>query len=165
MNRSEFRELLKRGPLLLDGAFGTMLHSKGVSLDQAFDAVNLTDPGLLAGIHRDYIDAGADIIETNTFGANRFKLAEHNRENQVEEINQAAVAIARRVIAGSFREILLAGSVGPLGVSLAPLGRISEKEAQEVFREQISAMVTALSLIHISEPTRRRDSSRMPSSA
>ena len=100
---------------MLDGAFGTMLHSKGISIDQAFDAVNLTDPALVAGIHRDYIDAGADIIETNTFGANRFKLADHNRAHQVVEINQAAVAIARRVIAGSFREILLAGSVGPLG--------------------------------------------------
>lgn len=143
MNRVEFKQLLEEGPILLDGAFGTMLHSKGISIDQAFDAVNLTDPELIGGIHRDYIDAGADIIETNTFGANRFKLAEHNREHQVEEINQAAVAIARRVIAGSFRKILLAGSVGPLGVSLAPLGRVSAKEAQDAFREQISAMVTA----------------------
>ncbi len=143
MNRAEFRELLEEGPLLLDGAFGTMLHSKGVSIDQSFDAVNLTDPGLIAGIHRDYIDAGSDIIETNTFGANRFRLAEHNRGHQVAEVNQAAVAIARRVVAGSFREILVAGSVGPLGVSLAPLGRVSEKEAQEVFHEQIMALVTA----------------------
>ena len=143
MKRAEFREILERGPILLDGAFGTMLHGKGISIDQAFDAVNLTDPGLVAGIHRDYIDAGADIIETNSFGANRLKLAEHNRAHQVEEINQAAVAIARRVIAGSFREILLAGSVGPLGVSLAPLGRVSAKEAEEAFREQISALVTA----------------------
>ena len=120
MNRAEFKELLLKGPLLLDGAFGTMLHSKGVSLDQAFDAVNLTDPGLVAGIHRDYIDAGADIIETNTFGANHFQLAEHNREHQVEKINQTAVAIARQGIDGSFRDVLLAGSIGPLGVSLAP---------------------------------------------
>jgi methionine synthase I (cobalamin-dependent)/5,10-methylenetetrahydrofolate reductase len=143
MNRAEFRELVKKRPLLLDGAFGTMLHSKGVSLDQAFDAVNLTDPGLVAGIHRDYIDAGADILETNTFGANRFKLAEHNREHQVGEINQKAVAIARKVIDSSFREVLLAGSIGPLGVSLAPLGRVSAAEAQEAFREQIDALVTA----------------------
>jgi methionine synthase / methylenetetrahydrofolate reductase(NADPH) len=143
MNRAEFRELLKKGPLLLDGAFGTMLHSKGVSLDQAFDAVNLTDPGLVAGIHRDYIDAGADIIETNTFGANRFQLAEHNREHQVQVINQTAVAIAHKVIDGSFRDVLLAGSVGPLGVSLAPLGRVSVKEAEDAFREQIAALVTA----------------------
>lgn len=143
MNRAEFKALLKERPLLLDGAFGTMLHSKGVSLDQAFDAVNLTDPGLVAGIHRDYIDAGADIIETNTFGANHFQLAEHNREHQVEKINQTAVAVARKVIDSSFREILLAGSIGPLGVSLAPLGRVSEKEAQEAFREQIAAQVTA----------------------
>ena len=144
MKRAEFKELLEKGPLLLDGAFGTMLHSKGISLEQAFDAVNLTDPGLVAGIHRDYIDAGADIIETNTFGANRFKLAEHNREHQVAAINQAAVAIARRVIAGSFREVLLAGSIGPLGVSLAPLGRVGVREAENAFREQIEALVTAV---------------------
>ncbi len=143
MKRAEFRKLLEKGPVLLDGAFGTLLHGKGISIEQSFDVVNLTDPGLVAGIHRDYIDAGADIIETNTFGANCYKLAEHNRQQQVTKINQAAVAIARRVIAGSFREVLLAGSVGPLGVSLAPLGRISDKDAEDAFREQIMALVTA----------------------
>ena len=143
MKRAEFKKLLERGPVLLDGAFGTVLHGKGISLDQAFDMVNLTDPGLVASIHRDYIDAGADVIETNTFGANRIKLAEYNRQHQVREINAAAVAIARRVIAGSFREVLLAGSVGPLGASLAPLGRVSVKEAEEAFREQIEALLTA----------------------
>ena len=143
MNRAEFREFLARGPVLLDGAFGTLLHGKGISIDQAFDAVNLTDPGLVASIHRDYIDAGADIIETNTFGANRAKLADHNRQEQVEEINQAGVAIARRVIAGSFREVLLAGSVGPLGVRMAPLGRVTQEQAYEIFAEQIRALVSA----------------------
>jgi homocysteine S-methyltransferase len=143
MNRAEFRELLARGPVLLDGAFGTLLHGRGVSIDQAFDAINLTDPGLVASIHREYIDAGADIIETNTFGANRLKLADYGRQDQVEAINQAGVAIARRVIAGSFREVLLAGSVGPLGVRMAPLGRVTEEQAYEVFAEQIRALITA----------------------
>ncbi len=143
MNRAEFRAILARGPLLLDGAFGTLLHGRGISIDQSFDAVNITDPGLVASIHRDYIDAGADIIETNTFGANRLKLAEVGREDQVEAINQAGVAIARRVIAGSFREVLLAGSVGPLGVRMAPLGRVTEEQAIEVFSEQIRALVSA----------------------
>lgn len=143
MNRAEFREFLSRGPVLMDGAFGTLLHGKGISIDQAFDAVNLTDPGLVASIHRDYIDAGADIIETNTFGANRAKLADHNRQDQVQEINQAGVAIARRVIAGSFREVLLAGSVGPLGVRMAPLGRVTQEQAYEIFAEQIRALVSA----------------------
>jgi methionine synthase / methylenetetrahydrofolate reductase (NADH) len=143
MLRQEFRDLLAKGPLLLDGALGTMLHGKGISLEQSFDAVNLTDPALVAAIHREYIDAGADIIETNTFGANRYRLGEHDRAHQVTEINQAAVAIARRVIAGSYHDVLLAGSVGPLGVSLAPLGRISAKEAEEAFSEQIEALATA----------------------
>lgn len=143
MNRVEFKDLLGRGPLLLDGAFGTVLHSKGVAIDQSFDAINLSNPGVVASIHREYIDAGADIIETNTFGANRFNLADHKLLHKVQEINQAAVSIARRVIAGSFREVLLAGSIGPLGVRLAPLGRVSLEEARDAFAEQMQALVTA----------------------
>ena len=125
----------------MDGAFGTVLHGRGVPIDQSFDAVNLTNPALVAEIHRGYIDAGSDLIETNTFGANRFKLMEHGQQQQVEAINRAAVAIARRVIAGSFREVLLAGSIGPLGVRLAPLGRVTVAEAEAAFGEQIAALV------------------------
>ncbi len=143
MKRAEFREYLQKGSVLLDGAFGTVLHSKGVAIDQSFDAINISNPGVVASIHRDYIDAGADIIETNTFGANRFNLADHKLLDKVVEINQAAVSVARRVIAGSFREVLLAGSIGPLGVRLAPLGRVSVEEACEAFVEQIGALVTA----------------------
>ncbi len=127
----------------MDGAFGTVLHGRGIPIDQSFDAVNLSNPALVAEIHRSYIDAGSDLIETNTFGANRYKLAEHGLQDKVVEINQAAVAVARRVIDGSFRDILLAGSVGPLGVRLAPLGRVSSAEAQEAFAEQIEALLTA----------------------
>lgn len=141
MNRQEFKQRLEQGPVLMDGAFGTVLHGRGVPIDQSFDAVNLTNPALVAEIHRGYIDAGSDLIETNTFGANRYKLAEHGLQNQVSEINQAAVAIARRVIAGSFRDVLLAGSIGPLGVRLAPLGRVPVHEAEDAFREQIEALV------------------------
>ncbi len=143
MNRAEFKEYLNKGPMLLDGAFGTVLHGKGVPIDQSFDAINISNPGVIASIHRDYIDAGADIIETNTFGANRFNLADHKLLDQVKEINQAAVSVARRVIAGSFREVLLAGSIGPLGVRLAPLGRVSVEDARAAFVEQIEALVTA----------------------
>jgi homocysteine S-methyltransferase len=143
MNRQEFQQRIKQGPILMDGAFGTVLHSRGVGIDQSFDAVNLNNPALVAEIHRAYIDAGSDMIESNTFGANRFKLAEHGLQEQVEVINKAAVAIARRVIVGSFREVLLAGSVGPLGVRLAPLGRVSFAEAQAAFAEQIEALVAA----------------------
>ncbi len=127
----------------MDGAFGTVLHGRGVPIDQSFDYVNLTNHAMVAEIHRSYIDAGSDVIETNTFGANRFKLGEYGMQSQVVEVNRAAVAIARRVITGSFKDTLLAGSVGPLGVRLAPLGRVSFAEAQEAFTEQIAALVTA----------------------
>jgi len=144
MQRAEFKaRLTQAGPVLMDGAFGTVLHGRGIPLDQAFDAINLTNPALVADIHRSYIDAGAQLIETNTFGANRFKLAEHNLADQTAAINRAGVAIARRVIAGSFKEIWLAGSVGPLGVRLAPLGRVKPAQAQAAFAEQIAALVTA----------------------
>jgi len=140
MNRQEFKQRLEQGPVLMDGAFGTVLHGRGIPIDQSFDAVNLTNPALVAEIHRGYIDAGSDLIETNTFGANHYKLAEHGLQDQVAAINQAAVAIARRVIAGSFRDVLLAGSIGPLGVRLAPLGRVPMAEAEAAFREQIEAL-------------------------
>ncbi len=143
MNRREFKERVNNGPILMDGAFGTVLHGRGIPIDQSFDVINLTNPALVAEIHRSYIDAGSDLIETNTFGANRFKLSEYGKQDNVAEINHAAVAVARRVIAGSFKEILLAGSVGPLSVRLAPLGRVSSAEAQEAFAEQIDALINA----------------------
>lgn len=143
MNRQEFKQRLEQGPVLMDGAFGTVLHGRGVPIDQSFDAVNLTNPALVAEIHRGYIDAGSELIETNTFGANRFKLTEHGLQHQVEAINRAAVAVARRVIDGSFKDVLLAGSVGPLGARLAPLGRVSAAEAEAAFAEQIAALTTA----------------------
>lgn len=143
MNREQFKQRLEAGPLLLDGAFGTLLHSRGVPIDQSFDAVNLRDPALVADIHRAYIDAGSDVVETNTFGANRYKLEDHGLQEMVVEINQAAVAVARRAIAGSFKEVLLAGAIGPLGVRLAPLGRVSFEDAQDAFSEQIGALLSA----------------------
>ena len=143
MNRIEFKERIIRSPLLLDGAMGTMLHGKGAPLDQSFDAINCREPAVVADIHRAYINAGSDIIETNTFGANRYKLTEYGLQEQVREINEAAVSIARRVIDGSFKPVLLAGSIGPLGVRMAPLGRVTMAEAEAAFREQIEAMLAA----------------------
>jgi homocysteine S-methyltransferase len=141
MNREEFRRRLAAGPLLLDGAMGTALHGRDIAIDDCFDALNVSQPAIVADIHREYIAAGADILETNSFGANRYKLAEHGLEDQVGAINGAAVSVARRVIAGSFRPVLLAGSVGPLGVRLAPLGRVSMAGAVEAFAEQMDALV------------------------
>jgi homocysteine S-methyltransferase len=101
-------------PLLSDGAMGTLLHQKGVGFDVCFDELNLIDPALVGEIHREYIDAGSQIIQTNTFGANRYKLGRYGLADKMREINQAGVELARRVILGSFKNILIAGDVGPL---------------------------------------------------
>src|SRR5690606_3072336 len=141
MEREEFKKRLRERPLLLDGAMGTLLHSRGAAIDECFDALNIENPAGVAEIHHEYIGAGADLIETNSFGANRYKLAAHGLEDQVREINSAAVFVARRVIASSFKSVLLAGSIGPLGVRLAPLGRVSAAQAQAAYAEQIEALV------------------------
>jgi len=133
----------RRQPLLGDGAMGTLLNARGVGFDQCFDALNLTNPALVGEIHRAYIEAGAQIIQTNTFGANRYKLAAHGLEAKVAEINRAGVELARRVALASFKEVLIAGDVGPLGVRLAPFGRVQPEQARQVFAEQINALAQA----------------------
>ena len=138
-------------PLVGDGAMGTMLHARGVGFDQCFDELNLTQPALVADIHREYIDAGAQIIQTNTFGSNAYKLAQHGLEKQVSEINSAAVELARRVVMASFKQVFIAGDVGPLGVRLAPFGRVQPEQARAAFAEQISALARAGSDIIIIE--------------
>jgi len=142
---SKFLELisLSKHPILGDGAMGTMLNASGVGFDQCFDAVNLTNPNLVLEIHRAYIDAGAQIIQTNTFGANRFKLAEHELGDKVMEINQAGVDLARKAASAAGREVLIAGDVGPLGVRLSPFGRVQPEHARQVFAEQIGALCNA----------------------
>jgi methionine synthase / methylenetetrahydrofolate reductase(NADPH) len=137
------QRLQQEKPILGDGAMGTMLHMRGVPLNVCFDQLNLTQPELVAAVHRDFITAGAEMIETNTFGANRFKLAERGLENQVVEINRAAVDIARRVIEASWRPVYIAGSVGPLGVRVKPYGRLKPEEARAAFAEQIGALAEA----------------------
>lgn len=142
MSKIPFLERLAQGSMLADGAMGTMLHQTGMRLGGCFDALNLTDPGMVAKIHRQYIEAGSQIIETNTFSANPFKLKEFNYADRVIEINEAGVELAKRVVDATFRDdIYIAGSVGPLGVYLAPLGRVREKEAYNAFRKQIAALI------------------------
>ncbi len=130
-------------PFVTDGAMGTLLHERGVEIDACFDELNLTQPAVVADIHRDYIQAGAEILKTNTFGANRTKLERHGLEDRVEEINRASVNLVKKVIEASFKEVLIAGDVGPLGVPLAPFGRIQQAEALEIYLEQIKALVDA----------------------
>jgi homocysteine S-methyltransferase len=141
MARTPFLERLKQGPLLGDGAMGTLLHSKGASLNSSFDALNLLDPDLVTGIHREYVQAGAELLETNTFGANRYKLREHGLEDALADINHVGVELARKVVHESPREdVYVAASVGPLGVRLAPYGRVQPEQAYVAFREQIEAL-------------------------
>jgi methionine synthase / methylenetetrahydrofolate reductase(NADPH) len=143
-NRAALIKILEGArPVLADGAMGTMLNLRGVEFDTCMDALNIQKPSLVADIHRMYIEAGAQIVETNTFGANRYKLARHGLEDKVVEINKAGVELARRVVHASFQEVFIAGSVGPLGVRLAPFGRVQFEEARQAFSEQIKALVDA----------------------
>ncbi|MFN8399503.1 MAG: bifunctional homocysteine S-methyltransferase/methylenetetrahydrofolate reductase [Anaerolineales bacterium] len=136
-------ETLTQKTLLADGAMGTMLHARGVGFDKCFDELNLTNPAAVADVHREYIEAGAELIITNTFGANRYKLTKHGLQDDVAEINRAGVELAKRVVAASFKNILIAGDVGPLGVRIAPYGRVKLEEAREAFAEQIKALTEA----------------------
>ena len=140
---NNFLELLTSQTLLADGAMGTMLHARGVGFDKCFDELNITNPAAVAEIHREYIEAGAQLVITNTFGANRFKLGKHGLEENVKEINHKGVELAKRVISASFKEVLIAGDVGPLGVRIAPYGRVQLEDAREAFAEQIQALADA----------------------
>jgi methionine synthase I (cobalamin-dependent)/5,10-methylenetetrahydrofolate reductase len=145
VSTNRFLSLLVQSPspLLSDGAMGTMLNARGASFEACFDALNLSRPALVAEVHREYIEAGANIIQTNTFGANRYKLSAHGLQGKVPEINRAGVELARRVVMASFKEVLVAGSVGPLGVRLAPFGRVQPEQARQAFAEQIEALAQA----------------------
>src|SRR5688572_24582757 len=136
-------ETLSEKTLLADGAMGTMLHARGVGFDKSFDELNLTNPAAVAEIHRAYIEAGAELIITNTFSANRFKLTKHGLQDDLIEINRAGVELAKRVVAASYKDVLIAGDVGPLGVRIAPYGRVKLEEAREAFTEQIKALAEA----------------------
>jgi len=135
MPHQSFVERLALGPLLCDGAMGTQLYARGVPFEAAFESLNLTRPELVADVHRAYLAAGADLLETNTFGANRFKLGE-----PVAAINAAGAQLARQAVVSAGRTAFVAGSVGPLGVRLAPTGPLSPEDASAAFREQVAAL-------------------------
>ncbi len=135
-------EQLRQRPVLCDGAMGTLLYARGVTYEQCFDGLNLTQPELIQGIHSEYIGAGAQIIETNTFGANRAKLEAFNLSDRVRDINIRAVKLAReaREIAG--RPVFVAGAVGPSGRPLQAPDEHRLSELRSIFREQIEALQT-----------------------
>jgi methionine synthase I (cobalamin-dependent)/5,10-methylenetetrahydrofolate reductase len=136
---SDFLARLKQSPVLCDGAMGTLLYAKGIFINRSYDELNLSQPDLIRGIHHEYLQAGAEIIETNTFGGNSFRLARHSLADKVRDINRAGVRIAREA-AKSF-DVWVAGSVGPLGTRIEPLGKTSFQEARDAFRQQIEALV------------------------
>ncbi len=143
----QFADIFANRPVLADGAMGTVLYARGIFINRCYDELNLSDPGLILSIHEEYLQAGAEILETNTFGANRFRLARHGLGGKVAEINAAGVHIARQAVehlkekqAG---EAWVAGSVGPLGVRLEPLGKTGLDEARAAFAEQIRALANA----------------------
>ncbi len=137
MNQKDFRARLKQGPILCDGAMGTLLDLYEYP-DLPHDAQNIRNPDIVERIHREYIEAGAEIIQTNTFSANRYRLAQYHLDDRIREINRAGVEIARRA-AGD--HVFVAGSVGPLGKLLEPLGKVTLKEAREIFEEQIGVLL------------------------
>jgi methionine synthase I (cobalamin-dependent)/5,10-methylenetetrahydrofolate reductase len=130
---------LKKSPVLCDGAMGTLLYSKGIFINRSYDELNLSQPELIRGIHHEYLQAGAEIIETNTFGGNSFRLARHSMADKVHGINLAGARIAKEA-AKSF-DVWVAGSVGPLGIRIEPLGKTSFAEARAAFRDQIAALL------------------------
>jgi methionine synthase / methylenetetrahydrofolate reductase(NADPH) len=120
---------------------GTQLHARGVPFERSFDELNLTQPRIVEEVHRAYIAAGSEVIETNTFGANRFRLARYGLEGKVRDINFRGVKLAREAREVSGEPVFLAGSVGPIGQHLEPVGRITLAQAEEAFREQIEALL------------------------
>lgn len=136
-----FLERIAAGPMLADGGMGTMLYNRGVSFERCFDSLNLSDREIVLGVHQDYIRAGAKVIETNTFGGNRARLAAHGLEGKVRDINFHGARIAReaREIMGA--DVLVAGSIGPLGKNLAPIGSVTLPQAREYFHEQAAALI------------------------
>ena len=134
----KFSDALKERVLVCDGAMGTMLYARGVFINKSFDAMNLTQGELVESVHQEYVRAGADILETNTFGANRIKLGSFGLADRLHDVNVAGVQIARRAAGG---RAYVAGSIGPLGIRIEPWGKTGVDEAREYFREQAQALL------------------------
>jgi homocysteine S-methyltransferase len=136
---ADFRELLDDGrPHLFDGAMGTMLYSRGVYINRSYDELNLVQPDLVGDVHRAYVKAGAEVLETNSYGANRLKLAKYGLEDRLRDINVRAAQIAR---GAAGERVCVAGAVGPLGLRIEPYGPTSAAEARALFAEQAEALL------------------------
>ncbi|HEX7077622.1 MAG TPA: bifunctional homocysteine S-methyltransferase/methylenetetrahydrofolate reductase [Candidatus Eisenbacteria bacterium] len=140
-SRHPFLARLSQGVVLADGAMGTFLYEKGIPFDRSFDQLNLTDPALVQAVHREYIRAGAEVIETNTFGANRFRLLAHGVPDAPRRIARAGAQIARNAREEVGETVFVAGAMGPLGKPVAPIGTIPRDEALAAYREQAEGLV------------------------
>ena len=136
--RPSFLDALDERVLICDGAMGTMLYARGVFINRSFDALNLAQPELVGEVHRAYLRAGADVIETNTFGANRVKLAAFGMADKLHEVNLAGVRIARKA---ARHHAWVAGAIGPLGIRIEPFGKTGVDEAEAWFKEQAAALL------------------------
>ncbi len=138
--KQPFMQAIRNRVLILDGAMGTMLQERGLKPGQSPEELNLTMPDVVAGVHREYLEAGADIIVTNTFGGNRTKLAHYGLDGKIREINAAAVALAREVAGDT---AYVGGSIGPTGSFVEPVGDVSFDEMADIFQEQARHLVEA----------------------
>ncbi len=171
-------ELFQTRSVLCDGAMGTMLYERGVFIHRCYDELNLSQPDLIRAIHEEYLQAGAEIIETNTFGANRYRLERHGLQDKVREINLVGANVARQA-ADQLRDkqatqAYVAGAVGPIGVKIEPLGKVAFEEARAAFAEQIRALaegdvdllvletMTSLSEVHQAILAAREVAPRLP---
>lgn len=136
-----FIDRIRSGSLLCDGAMGTYIYARGGEMESCFDELNLSNPDEVMAIHREYIAAGADIIETNTFGANWFKLEQHGLGDRVRDINFRGAKLARDAREVSGQSVFVAGSIGPTGRTLPPVGMMDPREVRAAYREQISALL------------------------
>ncbi len=143
-NMASLQTLFAGRTVLCDGAMGTTLYARGVFINRCYDELNLSQPELIRTVHEEYLQAGAEIIETNTFGANAFRLRRYGLEDKVRAINEAGARLARQAVAQLADKqagtALVAGSVGPLGVHLEPLGKTALDEARAAFAEQIAGL-------------------------
>ena len=138
LNSRDFLACIRDHVVLFDGAMGTMIYERGVYVNQCYDALNIQKPDLILGIHRDYADAGADVLTTNTFGANRFLLKKYGYEERTAEINRKGAELARQVAGG---QLFVAGSMGPPPDRMEPLGKLTSREIREAYHERADALL------------------------
>ncbi len=143
MPETSFKQRLQQGIILSDGASSTLIYQRKPNPETSFDAINLDDPNAMLRIHRDYVRAGAEIIEANTFGANRYNLQQQGLSEQLEAINRRGVELARQSTDEAERDVYVAGEVGPLDVRMVPTGRLQPEQVKDIFIEQIEILLDA----------------------